>query len=214
MDNNFNPEAIEQSLYAHWEKADFFKASDSGNGYCILIPPPNVTGTLHMGHAFNQTLMDTLIRYQRMQGAGALWQMGTDHAGIATQMLVERQLAEENLNRHGLGRDKFIDRVWAWKEESGGTISKQIRRMGSSIDWSRERFTMDEGYATAVQQVFIRLFDEGLIYRGKRLVNWDPALGTAISDLEVENNEEQGYLWHFRYPLADCLLYTSPSPRD
>ena len=203
MDNNFNPEAIEQSLYAHWEKADFFKASDSGNGYCILIPPPNVTGTLHMGHAFNQTLMDTLIRYQRMQGAGALWQMGTDHAGIATQMLVERQLAEENLNRHGLGRDKFIDRVWAWKEESGGTISKQIRRMGSSIDWSRERFTMDEGYATAVQQVFIRLFDEGLIYRGKRLVNWDPALGTAISDLEVENNEEQGHLWHFRYPLAD-----------
>jgi valyl-tRNA synthetase len=156
-----------------------------------------------MGHAFNQTLMDTLIRYQRMQGAGALWQMGTDHAGIATQMLVERQLAEENLNRHGLGRDKFIDRVWAWKEESGGTISKQIRRMGSSIDWSRERFTMDEGYATAVQQVFIRLFDEGLIYRGKRLVNWDPVLGTAISDLEVENNEEQGHLWHFRYPLAD-----------
>ena len=202
MDNNFNPEAIEQRLYEHWEQADFFKASDNGDGYCILIPPPNVTGTLHMGHAFNQTLMDTLIRYQRMQGAGALWQMGTDHAGIATQMLVERQLAEENLNRHGLGRDKFIDRVWAWKEESGGTISQQIRRMGSSIDWSRERFTMDEGYATAVQQVFIRLFDEGLIYRGKRLVNWDPALGTAISDLEVENNEEQGHLWHFRYPLA------------
>ena len=134
--------------------------------------------------------MDTLIRYQRMQGAGALWQMGTDHAGIATQMLVERQLADENLTRHALGRDKFIDRVWAWKEESGGTISKQIRRMGASIDWSRERFTMDDGYANAVQQVFIRLFDEGLIYRGKRLVNWDPALGTAISDLEVENNEE------------------------
>ena len=203
MDNNFNPQAIEQSLYAHWEKEAFFKANDSGEGYCILIPPPNVTGTLHMGHAFNQTLMDTLIRYQRMQGAGALWQMGTDHAGIATQMLVERQLADENLTRHALGRDKFIDRVWAWKEESGGTISKQIRRMGASIDWSRERFTMDDGYANAVQQVFIRLFDEGLIYRGKRLVNWDPALGTAISDLEVENNEEQGHLWHFRYPLAD-----------
>mgnify|MGYP001173000316 FL=1 len=202
MDNNFNPQAIEQSLYAHWEQADFFRANAEGDGYCILIPPPNVTGTLHMGHAFNQTLMDTLIRYQRMQGAGALWQMGTDHAGIATQMLVERQLADENLNRHSLGRDKFIDRVWAWKEESGGTISQQIRRMGASIDWSRERFTMDEGYATAVQQVFIRLFDEGLIYRGKRLVNWDPALGTAISDLEVENNEEQGHLWHFRYPLA------------
>ena len=203
MDNNFNPQAIEQSLYEHWDKADFFKASDSGDGYCILIPPPNVTGTLHMGHAFNQTLMDTLIRYQRMQGQSALWQMGTDHAGIATQMLVERQLADENLNRHSLGRDKFIDRVWAWKEESGGTISQQIRRMGASIDWSRERFTMDDGYADAVQQVFIRLFDQGLIYRGKRLVNWDPALGTAISDLEVENNEEQGHLWHFRYPLAD-----------
>ena len=203
MDNNFNPQAIEQSLYAHWEKEAFFKANDGGEGYCILIPPPNVTGTLHMGHAFNQTLMDTLIRYQRMQGAGALWQMGTDHAGIATQMLVERQLADENLTRHALGRDKFIDRVWAWKEESGGTISKQLRRMGASIDWSRERFTMDDGYANAVQQVFIRLFDEGLIYRGKRLVNWDPALGTAISDLEVENNEEQGHLWHFRYPLAD-----------
>ena len=203
MDNNFNPQAIEQSLYAHWEKSAFFKANDSGEGYCILIPPPNVTGTLHMGHAFNQTLMDTLIRYHRMQGASALWQMGTDHAGIATQMLVERQLADENLSRHALGRDKFIDRVWAWKEESGGTISKQIRRMGASIDWSRERFTMDDGYANAVQQVFIRLFDEGLIYRGKRLVNWDPVLGTAISDLEVENNEEKGHLWHFRYPFAD-----------
>jgi len=203
MDNNFNPEAIEQSLYERWDKADFFKANDSGEGYCILIPPPNVTGTLHMGHAFNQTLMDTLIRYQRMQGQSALWQMGTDHAGIATQMLVERQLGEENLNRHALGRDKFIDRVWAWKEESGGTISQQIRRMGASIDWSRERFTMDDGYAEAVQQVFIQLFDQGLIYRGKRLVNWDPTLGTAISDLEVENTEEQGHLWHFRYPLAD-----------
>ena len=203
MDNNFNPQAIEQSLYEHWDKADFFKASGNGDGYCILIPPPNVTGTLHMGHAFNQTLMDTLIRYQRMQGQSALWQMGTDHAGIATQMLVERQLADENMNRHSLGRDKFIDRVWAWKEESGGTISQQIRRMGASIDWSRERFTMDDGYADAVQQVFIQLFDQGLIYRGKRLVNWDPSLGTAISDLEVENNEEQGHLWHFRYPLAD-----------
>ena len=203
MDNNFNPQAIEQRLYEHWDNADFFKASSSGDGYCILIPPPNVTGTLHMGHAFNQTLMDTLIRYQRMQGQSALWQMGTDHAGIATQMLVERQLAEENQNRHSLGRDKFIDRVWAWKEQSGGTISQQIRRIGASIDWSRERFTMDDGYAEAVKQVFIQLFDKGLIYRGKRLVNWDPTLGTAISDLEVENNEEQGYLWHFRYPLAD-----------
>lgn len=203
MDNNFNPQAIEQALYAQWDQADYFKASESGQGYCILIPPPNVTGTLHMGHAFNQTLMDTLIRYQRMQGQSALWQMGTDHAGIATQMLVERQLAEENLNRHSLGREQFVDRVWAWKEASGGTISQQIRRMGASIDWSRERFTMDNDYADAVQQVFIQLFDQGLIYRGKRLVNWDPTLGTAISDLEVENNEEQGHLWHFRYPLAD-----------
>ena len=203
MDNNFNPQAIEQDLYAQWDQADYFKASESGQGYCILIPPPNVTGTLHMGHAFNQTLMDTLIRYQRMQGQSALWQMGTDHAGIATQMLVERQLAEENLNRHSLGREQFVDRVWAWKEQSGGTISQQIRRMGASIDWSRERFTMDDDYADAVQQVFIQLFDQGLIYRGKRLVNWDPTLGTAISDLEVENNEEQGHLWHFRYPLAD-----------
>ncbi len=205
MDSSFDPHAIEQSLYEEWEQADYFAPSGNGPGYCILIPPPNVTGTLHMGHAFNQTLMDTLIRYKRMQGARTLWQMGTDHAGIATQMLVERQLAAEGTNRHELGREQFIERVWEWREKSGGTIAKQIRRMGGSLDWSRDRFTMDDGYAHAVLTVFERLYDEGLIYKGKRLVNWDPQLGTAISDLEVENNEEQGHLWHFHYPLQDGL---------
>ena len=205
MENSFNPEQIERELYARWEASGSFAPTGNGNPYCILIPPPNVTGTLHMGHAFNQTLMDTLIRYRRMSGDRTLWQMGTDHAGIATQMLVERQIAAEGKTRHDLGRDAFIDRVWEWKKESGGTISKQIRRMGSSLDWSRDRFTMDEGYAAAVQTAFIRLYDDGLIYRGKRLVNWDPELGTAISDLEVENTEEQGHLWHLRYPLADGL---------
>ncbi|MDG1123738.1 MAG: valine--tRNA ligase [Pseudomonadales bacterium] len=202
MDTSFNPEKIEQDLYQSWEKAGHFAPKGEGDGYCILIPPPNVTGTLHMGHAFNQTLMDSLIRYQRMLGNRTLWQMGTDHAGIATQMLVERQIASEGSSRHELGREAFIERVWEWKKQSGGTISKQIRRMGSSIDWTRERFTMDDGYAEAVQTAFIQLFDQGLIYRGTRLVNWDPELGTAISDLEVENKEEQGFLWHFRYPLA------------
>ena len=203
MENSFNPEQIERELYAQWETSDFFTPTGNGDPYCILIPPPNVTGTLHMGHAFNQTLMDALIRYQRMNGRHTLWQMGTDHAGIATQMLVERQLAAEGKTRHDLGREAFIERVWDWKHESGDTISKQIRRMGSSLDWSRDRFTMDDGYASAVQAAFIKLYDDGLIYRGQRLVNWDPELGTAISDLEVENNEEQGHLWHFRYPLAD-----------
>ena len=199
----FEPAALEQSQYEAWEKEGHFVPQGNGEGYCILIPPPNVTGTLHMGHAFNQTLMDTLTRHQRMRGRRTLWQMGTDHAGIATQMLVERQIQAEGSNRHDLGREAFIDRVWDWKATSGGTITEQIRRMGSSLDWSRDRFTMDEGYATAVLTVFERLFDEGLIYRGQRLVNWDPVLGTAISDLEVENSEEQGHLWHFRYPLED-----------
>ena len=203
MENSFNPDQIERELYAHWETSDFFKPTGNGEPYCILIPPPNVTGTLHMGHAFNQTLMDALIRYQRMNGRRALWQMGTDHAGIATQMLVERKLAAQGKTRHELGRDEFIERVWDWKNESGDTISRQIRRMGSSLDWSRDRFTMDDGYADAVQAAFIQLYDDGLIYRGQRLVNWDPELGTAISDLEVENTEEQGHLWHFHYPLAD-----------
>ena len=204
-DSSFDPQAIEQSLYADWEAADYFAPQGNGSGYCILIPPPNVTGTLHMGHAFNQTLMDTLIRYKRMKGHRTLWQMGTDHAGIATQMLVERQLAEQGTTRAAVGREAFIDKVWQWREQSGGTIAQQIRRMGSSLDWSRDRFTMDKGYATAVLEVFERLYDEGLIYKGQRLVNWDPNLGTAISDLEVENNEEQGHMWHFRYPLLDGL---------
>ena len=202
---SFDPHAIEKTQYQSWEDAEYFAPSGNGEGYCILIPPPNVTGTLHMGHAFNQTLMDTLIRYQRMKGKKALWQMGTDHAGIATQMLVERQLADEGIKRTDMDRDDFIDRVWQWKEESGGTIAQQIRRMGSSLDWSRDRFTMDDGYANSVLTVFERLYDEGLIYRGQRLVNWDPALGTAISDLEVENEEENGHMWHFRYPLEGGL---------
>ena len=194
---------IEHEIYTRWENGGYFAPSGNGANYCILIPPPNVTGTLHMGHAFNQTLMDTLIRYHRMQGHRTLWQMGTDHAGIATQMLVERQLAAEGQSRHEVGREKFLQRVWQWREESGGTIAEQIRRMGSSLDWSRDRFTMDSGYAEAVLKVFEMLYDDGLIYKGQRLVNWDPQLGTAISDLEVENHEEQGHLWHFRYPLND-----------
>ncbi|MCZ6854118.1 MAG: valine--tRNA ligase [Gammaproteobacteria bacterium] len=202
MDSSFDPHAIEQSLYAQWEKADYFAPDGNGTGYCIVIPPPNVTGSLHMGHAFQHTLMDTLIRYQRMKGSRTLWQMGTDHAGISTQMLVERQLHAEGKNRHDIGRESFVEKVWAWKEQSGSHISQQLRRMGSSLDWSRDRFTLDEGFSNAVLDVFVRLYDEGLIYRGQRLVNWDPQLGTAISDLEVDNTEEQGHLWHFRYPLA------------
>ncbi|MEM6709333.1 MAG: valine--tRNA ligase, partial [Pseudomonadota bacterium] len=204
MEANFDPHAIEADLYARWEAAGYFKPEGNDETYCIVIPPPNVTGSLHMGHAFQHTLMDTLIRVQRMRGARTLWQMGTDHAGIATQMLVERKLKAEGVDRHELGREKFLDEVWRWKAESGGNISRQLRRMGSSLDWSRERFTMDDDYAAAVREVFVRLYEDGLIYRGKRLVNWDPQLGTAISDLEVENSEENGFLWHFRYPLVDA----------
>src|SRR5690606_10735058 len=174
-----------------------------GEPYSIMVPPPNVTGSLHMGHGFNNAVMDTLIRYRRMQGRNTLWQPGTDHAGIATQMVVERRLAAEGKTRHDLGRDAFIEKIWEWKAESGGTITGQMRRLGSSLDWSRERFTMDEQLSRAVQEAFVRLHEEGLIYRGKRLVNWDPTLHTAISDLEVESQEEQGHMWHFRYPLAD-----------
>ena len=208
MENQFNPGAIEQTLYQTWEDKGYFKpqsddAAGDNNPYCIVIPPPNVTGNLHMGHAFQHTLMDSLIRYQRMRGNQTLWQMGTDHAGISTQMLVERQLKAEGKSRHEIGREAFEERVWQWKAESGGNISQQLRRMGSSLDWSRERFTLDDDYAAAVLEVFVTLYDEGLIYRGQRLVNWDPELGTAISDLEVNNSEEQGHLWHFRYPLCD-----------
>ncbi|WP_018946329.1 valine--tRNA ligase [Thioalkalivibrio sp. AKL17] len=204
MDKSFDPKSIEQAQYERWEAANIFAPPETGEAnYCILLPPPNVTGTLHMGHAFQHTLMDTLIRYRRMHGDRTLWQGGTDHAGIATQMVVERQLAAQEKTRHDLGREEFVRAVWDWKNESGGTITRQMRRLGDSVDWSRERFTMDDGLSEAVLEVFVRLFDEGLIYRGKRLVNWDPVLHTALSDLEVLSEEENGHLWHFRYPLAD-----------
>ncbi len=203
MDKTYNPHAIEQHWYQQWENNGYFKPSGQGKPFCIMIPPPNVTGTLHMGHAFQDTLMDALTRYHRMLGDNTLWQPGTDHAGIATQMVVERQLNAESLDRHDLGREKFIERVWDWKAHSGGEITRQLRRMGASVDWSRERFTMDEGLSQAVREVFVRLHEEGLIYRGKRLVNWDPVLHTAISDLEVLSEEENGHMWHMRYPLAD-----------
>lgn len=203
MEKTYQPAAIEQHWYQTWEKNGYFAPSGEGAPYCIMIPPPNVTGSLHMGHGFNNAIMDAMIRYHRMRGHDTLWQMGTDHAGIATQMVVERQLSAEGLSRHDLGREAFLDKVWQWKAESGGNISRQLRRLGSSLDWSRERFTMDEGLSLAVQEAFVRLHEDGLIYRGKRLVNWDPKLHTAISDLEVENSEESGSLWHMRYPLAD-----------
>ncbi len=197
----YDPHAIEQTLYEAWERDGAFTPSGEGSAFCIAIPPPNVTGSLHMGHAFQDTIMDALIRYHRMKGDKTLWQAGTDHAGIATQMVVERQLNAAGQTRHDLGRDAFIDRVWQWKAESGGTITQQLRRMGASLDWSRERFTMDEDLSAAVREVFVRLYDEDLIYRGKRLVNWDPVLHTALSDLEVISEEEAGFLWHLRYPL-------------
>ena len=203
VDGAFDPRAIEGALYAEWERSGHFAPSGNGEAYCIVIPPPNVTDRLHIGHAFQHTLMDTLIRYHRMQGRRTLWQTGTDHAQIATQMVVERQLLAQGVRRADLGRDAFIDKVWEWKRGTGAGISGQIRRMGSSVDWARERFTMDEGFSRAVLEVFVRLFEEGLIYRGQRLVNWDPKLRTSISDLEVENVEERDHLWHFRYPLAD-----------
>jgi len=202
MDKSYQPKDIEQRQYERWEKNDWFAPSGSGEPYCIVIPPPNVTGTLHMGHAFQDTIMDTLIRYNRMRGKNTLWQPGMDHAGIATQMVVERKLNGEGISRKELGREKFVERVWQWKQESGGQIFNQLRRMGSSLDWSRDRFTMDDDLSAAVMEVFVTLYDEGLIYRGKRLVNWDPVLHTALSDLEVLQKEEPGHLWHFRYPLA------------
>ena len=204
MDKTFQPADIESKWYQTWEEKGYFSPAGDGPAYSIMIPPPNVTGSLHMGHAFQDSIMDALTRYQRMKGAKALWQVGTDHAGIATQMVVERKLAAESgQTRHDLGRDAFLDKVWEWKEESGGTITRQLRRLGASVDWQNERFTMDDGFYKAVQEVFVRLYDDKLLYRGKRLVNWDPKLHTAISDLEVENKDENGHLWHFRYPLAD-----------
>ncbi|WNF45859.1 valine--tRNA ligase [Pseudomonas sp. SG20056] len=203
MDKTYQPHAIETALYQNWEANNYFAPQGAGEPYTIMIPPPNVTGSLHMGHGFNNSIMDALIRFRRMQGRNTLWQPGTDHAGIATQMVVERQLAADGIGRHDLGREKFLEKVWEWKEQSGGTITRQIRRLGSSVDWSRERFTMDDGLSESVKEAFVRLHKDGLIYRGKRLVNWDTKFHTAISDLEVENHDEKGSLWNLRYPLAD-----------
>ena len=206
LEKSFEPKHIESRWYPEWEKSGYFKAGiapHKSESFCILLPPPNVTGTLHMGHGFNQTLMDALTRYHRMKGDNTLWQPGTDHAGIATQIVVERQLDAQGISRHDLGREKFIEKVWEWKKYSGDTITRQMRRLGTSPDWSRERFTMDEGLSTSVTETFVRLYNEGLIYRGKRLVNWDPKLHTAVSDLEVVQEEEDGFMWHIRYPLVE-----------
>jgi len=203
MEKTYSPQNIEAQCYQEWEDKGYFKASGHGSPYCILLPPPNVTGSLHMGHGFQQTIMDALTRYHRMKGDNTLWQCGTDHAGIATQMVVERQLNAKGLTRHDLGREAFIEKIWQWKAESGGNISQQMRRLGTSPDWEREAFTMDADLSEAVNEVFVRLHEEGLIYRGKRLVNWDPVLHTAVSDLEVLSEEEAGFMWHMRYPLAD-----------
>jgi valyl-tRNA synthetase len=203
MDKVYAPQDIERRIYERWESHGWFAPRGRGAPYCIMIPPPNVTGTLHMGHAFQHTLMDALTRYHRMRGEDTLWQPGTDHAGIATQMVVERQLNAEGRRRTDLTREAFIARVWQWREQSGGTIAEQMRRLGDSVDWSRDRFTMDPGLTRAVVEVFVRLHEEGLIYRGKRLVNWDPVLLTALSDLEVQAEEQEGQLWHLRYPLED-----------
>src|SRR5690625_1074806 len=203
MEKTYNPEQIEQRWYPVWEEQGCFRPSGQGQPYTILLPLPNVTGTLHMGHAFQHTLMDALIRYQRLKGRDTLWQVGVDHAGIATEMVVTRQIEAEGKKRDDFSRSEFIERIWAWKEESGSTITRQMRRLGASADWSRERFTMNPDLSEAVIGTFVRLYDEGRIYRGPRLVNWDPVLQTAISDLEVVNSEEQGKLWSIRYPRTD-----------
>ncbi len=215
MDKSFDPTKIEEHWYRVWEQMGYFAPSGRGEPYCIMIPPPNVTGTLHMGHAFQDTIMDALIRFHRMRGRNTLWQPGCDHAGIATQMVVERQLNAEGLTRQDIGREKFVERIWQWKEVSGGAITQQLRRMGASVDWAHERFTMDEGLSAAVRETFVRLYQDGLIYRGKRLVNWDPVLHTAVSDLEVMSEEEDGQLWHIRYPLVggkDHLIVATTRP--
>ena len=203
FDKYFNFSKEEKLIYNKWENSGSFKPKKNSEPYCIIMPPPNVTGSLHMGHALTFTIQDILIRFHRMQGKEVLWQAGTDHAGIATQMVVERQLQEKNISRHSLGREKFIQEVWKWKEESGDKISNQLKRLGSSADWSREKFTMDKGPSKAVKKVFIDLFNDGIIYKDKRLVNWDPKLLTAISDLEVEQREQEGFLWHIKYPIDD-----------
>ena len=203
---SFDPADIEKFWRSEWEQRGYYTATlDPGKpAFCIQLPPPNVTGTLHMGHAFNQTIMDGLTRYHRMRGVNTAWIPGTDHAGIATQIVVERQLDAQQISRHDLGREKFVEKVWEWKEQSGSTITGQMRRLGASPDWSREYFTMDDKLSNTVTEVFVRLYEQGLIYRGKRLVNWDPVLGTAVSDLEVVSEEEDGFMWHIRYPLADA----------
>src|SRR6201992_2009659 len=203
MDKAYTPADIEARIYARWESAGYFTPSGKGPAFSIVIPPPNVTGTLHMGHAFQDTIMDALTRFHRMRGFDMLWQPGTDHAGIATQMVVERQLNAAGSSRLDLGGDAFVAKVWQWKETSGGIIAQQMRRLGASVDWQRDRFTMDPGLSQAVTEVFVKLYEEGLIYRGKRLVNWDPVLKTALSDLEVSSTEEDGHLWHLRYPLVE-----------
>lgn len=203
---SFEPADIERRWYPVWEASGHFAAgldTTKSDNFCILLPPPNVTGTLHMGHGFNQAIMDALTRYHRMRGDNTLWQPGTDHAGIATQIVVERQLDAQGISRHDLGREKFLEKVWEWKEYSGNTITRQMRRLGTSPDWGRERFTMDAGLSKIVTETFVRLFREGLIYRGKRLVNWDPKLLTAVSDLEVVSEEEDGSMWEIRYPFAE-----------
>ena len=203
MEKTYNPNSIEQKIYKNWENSGYFAPSKQGDPFCIVIPPPNVTGTLHMGHAFQDTIMDTLIRYQRMKGKNTLWQVGTDHAGIATQMVVERQLEIEGISRTELGRNAFEKKIWKWKKQSGDTITRQMKRLGTSTDWTKEKFTMDDDLADGVREVFIKLYEEGLIYKGKRLVNWDPILLTALSDLEVIQSDESGHLWHFKYPIND-----------
>ena len=202
MEKTYNPKEIEARIYESWEDSGYFSPSKSGEPFCIVIPPPNVTGTLHMGHAFQDTIMDIIIRYKRMNGKNTLWQVGTDHAGIATQMVVERQLEKSGTSRQELGRESFEKEVWKWKEESGSTITKQMKRLGASTDWTKEKFTMDENLVRGVTKVFIQLYEEGLIYRGKRLINWDPVLQTALSDLEVATTEEKGSLWHMKYPIS------------
>ena len=215
MDKTYNPKEIESRIYESWEDSGYFSPSKSGDPYCIVIPPPNVTGTLHMGHAFQDTIMDIIIRYQRMKGNNTLWQVGTDHAGIATQMVVERQLERSGTSRQKLGREAFEKEVWKWKEKSGNTITQQMKRLGASTDWTREKFTMDENLVQGVTKVFVQLYEEGLIYRGKRLVNWDPVLQTALSDLEVVTSEEKGSLWHMKYPidgLDDYIVVATTRP--
>ena len=207
MEKSYQPDAIEARWYQVWEEKGYFSPGQNEQPYCIMLPPPNVTGNLHMGHAFQDTIMDVLSRFHRMQGDSVLWQPGMDHAGIATQMVVERKLADDGISRHDIGREKFVEAIWDWKKESGGQIEKQMRRLGASVDWENDRFTMDEELSRAVTKVFVELYREDLIYRGKRLVNWDPVLHTALSDLEVISEEENGQLWHIRYPRVDGKGY-------